>query len=630
MAFKFRKVLAAACATTMITSAALASELRIDRLFVIGDSLSDAGSIAGVPITNDVDGGAQTYATALAERLGISGAPRFVRGTPNPGGTNYAQAGAQATGGAPLNVTQQVNLMLQNDRVRFNDSDLVVLWIGNNDVIGEAVSVAQQQQTPTRAIRNINIAADTVVRQVKRLKNAGATKVVVVTVPDIGKNTPGSRVSLLDPDTPGFAEVAPLVSANANAFNARVAAGIAGQDVAVINSDNLLSEILRNPGRYGFNADYSLDPAASRECAGSAPCIDDGTGLVFADNIHPSAQAHALFAQAADSGLIAATQTGAIPVATLGGIRQSSIGLENRLNLGAIYTTDEAGERAARGVGDFEVYGGGEVGFFESDAQQILPGFNAKTQVLKIAADVPVANKVVLGAGLSLDHGQVEFDDGRGGFDSRLLIGALFGVAEITRGVYVNGVLGYGVIDVYDIERNFDLGNSRESYSGSANGTYFSAKLGTGAMIPVGNGFLVNPSIGLTYEKVKVDGFEERASNNGVLARDFGSTEIDALRGTASLAGFYRPPSAQEWIIGLRASYEYEFNDDDLFVSSADQGGELAAQSAPRPDGKFGFLSGTVSHEFSEHSALTLGASTVIGLDGVDGYTASLIYKHKF
>lgn len=757
MSFKFKNTMTVALATTMISGAAFAEELRIDRIFVIGDSLSDNGAytqavqaIPGATVleenqilmqnnpipgrvqlpptldrlrttNNAPDGSSRVYAEVLADRLGVdldtnvitevpaatrgalaqtSGDPSYLGLTGEEvGGTNYAQSGSRIAGVSDsqnlalginaIPATTQIQRLI-NSQPNFNERDLVVVWAGSNDVlalvggivdaadvvggaaanaafadalangsttaqaaaIAETAGLAAAQaevgaQLPG-AIAEARTAGGVLAEQLAELKAAGATKVVAVTVPDIGANTPlGNIPGALG----GAAEVQGVFSALGAAINEELANGISGQDIAVVNADRLLAAVIADPVRYGFSSldgsttAYDLNTPNAYECVNDSAvgCIqgtpltrNDGEDRIFADSIHPTVQAHALFGDAAFSGLVASTQAGAIPVATLTAIRQSSIGIEKRLNLGAIYTNDEAGQRITRPVGDFEVYGGVEIGSFSGDQQQVLPGLEANAQIVKVAFDVPVAPKVVLGAGISLDHGQLEFDDNQGGFDSRLFIGALFGVAEIYRGVYLNGLLGYGHIDVYDIDRRFTLGASKESYNADSDGRYFTAKATLGAMIPVGGGFLINPSVGLTHETVKVNGYAERSTNGGVLAREFGDLEIDSNRGTLALAGFYRPEQAQDWIFSLRGSYEYDFTDDDLTVASREVlmpgqlASDLASFSAPRPDREFGFLSGSITKEFGSASSVTLGASSVLGLDGVSGVTGSLTYKHKF
>jgi len=473
---------------------------------------------------------------------------------------------------------------------------------------------------------------------VQRVQDAGATRVVVVTVPDIGRNTPLGNES-------GPAGSAGLTNFS-NAFNDTVAAGVRDKNVTFVTSDRLLTDVLNRPEAYGFSPNSAFGAGQSQrtqsQCTteSSLTCIagqdtrTDGLVRVFADDLHPTTRAQRVFGEAATGIFQNVTQVGAISVATLGGIRQGAIGLENRLNLGAIYVPDEAtGESVPRAVGDFEVYGGAELGTYSADDQQILPGFDADVQVAKVAFDVPVAPKVVLGAGISVDHAQTEFNDNRGGFDSRLFIGAVFGVAELYRGVYVNGSLAYGHVDVYDQTRKINFTDGvTQTYEADTDGRYYSGKVSLGAMLPLGNGFLINPSVGFTHETVEIDGFDEEFRSDQPLAREFDDTDITANRVTLGLSGFYRPPAAQKWVFGLRGSYEYDLNDDDLIVGSreAQSGQPFGTQSAPRPDRDFFFLSGNATYEVTEHGSLTLGASTVLGLDDVSGYTASLIYKHKF
>ena len=128
MAFRFRNALAVACASTVISSSAMAQEFQLNRLFVLGDSLSDGGTYTqssavvlgngGIATPtppegfryrftdNQPDGSSRTYAEGLAERLGIDLQPNLITGVPiaagTPfvndipvGGTNFAQGGSQ-------------------------------------------------------------------------------------------------------------------------------------------------------------------------------------------------------------------------------------------------------------------------------------------------------------------------------------------------------------------------------------------------------------------------------------------------------------------------------------------------------------------------------------------------------
>ena len=676
MVCRTRALLASTALALTVSTTAMADEFRLDRLFVVGDSLSDGGtysqavqagaaqagqSIPGIRYRftdNRPDGSSRTYAEVLAGELGIGLEPNLITGVPavagsalDPlsndvavGGNNFAQGGSRVAlpalddaQRAPFGVTQtpvtvQVDRLLANNR-QFGETDLVILWAGANDVLANSQLVGTGTRTPQEAGQAIGLAATQMVGQVERVLDRGASNVVVVTVPDIGQNTPLGAGS----SPQGSA----LLSGLTSAYNDILTQGVGGR-VTLVDSNAVLASVLDNPTRYGFSAIDQRTTVAcedsSLNCIAGATTNNDGNVRIFADAVHPSTQAHLVLGQIAAAALVDIGQVGVMPVATISGLRQQSLGLEQRLNLGAFFVNDETGTRVRRPVGNVEVYGGGELGFYESDAQQVVPGFDAQTQVVKAAVDVMVTPNVMLGIGGSVDHGQVEFEDGRGGFDSRLFVGGIFGVAQIIPGVYANGFLGGGLIDIYDIERNYNLrgldGNTlaTESFDADTSGTYFIARTNLGAVLPVGNGFFVNPSVGFAYERVDIDGYSESAKGDSMQAAQatVGDLEYVGYRGTLALGGFYRPPSAPGWTFGLRASWEHDFNDDDIEVPFGIGNVPLNVQTAPRPDDSYGLLAATVVRELSHSTSLNLGASTNIGQDGVSGYTASLVFKHTF
>ena len=692
MTLKTRSLLASTALAMTLSTSVFADEFRIDRMYVVGDSLSDGGAyetagslgfsantgMASPTATNPdfrfrfmndaADGSNGVYAEVLADQLGIGLEPYTIT-TPGAtslpttgtiGGTNYAQGGSRVSqqpgfkqnipaGISTIPVSQQVDQMLM-DRPQFNSNDLVVLWAGNNDVLaqyfGGGGSSTAALPAPLVDILKANMvtAADDMTAQVNRVLAAGATNVVVVEVPDIGGNTPLGASQI---PSGGNTVLTSLV----DTFNDRLVQGVGGR-VTVVNSNAILDDVLNNPTRYGFSginqrqafACTTLDSTGS---VTALPCVagvttqadgQNGNSFVFADSVHPTAATHNIFGQMSAATLVAVGQVGVMPVATISGLRQQSLGLEQRLNLGAFFINDENGNRIRRPVGNVEVYGGGELGFYESDPQQVVPGFDAATQVVKVAADVMVAPDVMVGLGGSIDHAQVEFDENRGGFDSRLYVGGVFGVAQIIPGVYANTFVGGGLIDIYDIERGFDLkdlnGNqvARESYEADTDGTYFIARANLGGVLPVGNGFFVNPSVGFAYERVDIDGYGETAQNGSSTALQgrYDDLEYEGYRGTVALGGFYRPPSAPTWTFGLRASWEHDFNDDDIVVRHANADSPLAASNAPRPDDSYGLIAATVVKELTHSTSMSLQGSTNFAQDGVTGYTASLVFKHSF
>jgi outer membrane lipase/esterase len=651
---RFSKGAAAGAMLCASISTASAEELRFNNIIVIGDSLSDGGTYSQAVqaggggllpninyrfLTNAADGSSLTYAGVLARELGLTLQPNVLSAVPgagmaqvNLGGTNYAEGGSRITSPAgignsipggitTLPLTTQVDRLLV-DRPTLGATDLVVLWGGANDVFAQAGAVGGAFITPATAIANMAQAAVELAAQVDRVRAAGAQNVIVVTVPDIGQTPFGLSSS---------APAQGLQTALTNAFNTQLATSLAGNAV-IVDSQKLLGAVQADPAKYGFTAPNAATVIAcpggsSLQCVQGLNALPDSEQRVFADGVHPTTAAHALFGQAAFAGVQAATQTGAISVATMTALRQQSLGIENRLNPTVLFYTDENGERARREVGQIDVFTSLEFGSYESDAQQVTPGLSGKTQVAKLGFDVPVLPNATIGAGLSLDYGQVTFDGGRGGFDSRLFVGALFGQVALSKTFYLNAAVGGGTIDVSDITRSFSLGPVRETYSSETSGTYKFARIGGGAFLPVSSQVVLNPFAHFIHEDVSIDGFTE---SNGAASLSYGETEYKSDRITVGMSAIISPVNMPNWKFNLRGSIEHDLNSDPLLVSLGPNAATLGSVSAPRPDRTFGYLSGSIVHELSSQSFVSFSGSAAIGQSGTTGYVASIIYKKTF
>jgi outer membrane lipase/esterase len=628
-----------------------AEELRFDNLYVIGDSLSDGGTYTqavragGAPfeinyrfLTNAPDGSSLTYAEVLALRLGITLQPNVYSAVPAAplgevalGGTNYAEGGSRVSdqpgiandpnfGITTIPLTEQVDRLLA-DSPSFDANDLIILWGGANDVFAQATAVGGMFITPQTAAGNMAQAAVTLAAQVERVKAAGAQTVIVVTVPDIGKTPFGLSQ---DPLSAG------LLTLLSDTFNTQLASSLAGNAV-MVDSQKLLGAIQADPAKYGFTApDAATVPACSDS---SLTCIQgvnaslDSEQRVFADGVHPTTSAHALFGQAAFAGLQAATQTGAISVATMTALRQQSLSIENRMNPTVLFYTDENGERARRAVGQIDFFASFEAGSYKSEEQQVTPGLSGSTQVAKAGFDVPILPNATIGAGISFDRGQVTFDGDRGGFDSDLVVGALFGQVALSKTFYLNAAVGGGSIDVSDITRSFTLGPATETYKAETDGSYRFARIGGGAMLPVSAEVLLNPFAHYTHEKVSIDGFTE---SDGAASLSYGSSEYKAERITLGLSAIISPASMPEWKFNLRGSVEHDLNDAPLFVALGPTASTLGAVSAPRPDRTWAYLSGSVVRELGAGSFLNFSASASLSQSGTTGYVGSIGFKKTF
>jgi outer membrane lipase/esterase len=531
-------------------------------------------------------------------------------------------------GNNPLFGITTLPLSTQVDRLlaanpRLNANDLVILWGGANDVFAQSGAVGATLITPATAAANMAQAATDLIAQVGRVRAAGGETIIVVTVPDIGTTPFG-----ISQGPAGSA----LLTALSNAFNAQLTASLGGQAV-IVDSGKLLGAIQANPALYGFTApDAATIPACgvmqSLTCIQGAPgVLADSELRVFADGVHPTTRAHAVFGQAAFAGLQAATQTGAIAVATMTALRQQNLSIENRMNPTALLTVGEDGQTTRREVGHVDVYATLEAGSYKSEAQQVTPGLRGSTQVAKFGFDVAVAPNASIGAGISFDRGKVTFDGNRGGFDSRLLVGAVFGQVAINPTFYVNAALGGGTIDVRDITRSFAMGTATETYRAQTKGSYRFARIGGGAILPVAQGVVLNPFAHYTHERVSINGFTESA---GAASLSFGQSSYTARRVTLGLSANLAPASMPEWKFNFRGSIEHDLNKSPLFVSLGPTAATLGAVSAPRPDRTWGYVSATAVRELGGGASLNFSLSASVGKSGTTGYVGAIGFKTRF
>ena len=638
---------------TAVAASASAEELRFDNLFIIGDSLSDAGAysqsiqaqgMGALPainykfLTNAPDGSALTFGEVLGNELGLSLGPNVYSAVPLAGldevalgGTIYAEGGSRVTdpNGIGFNVsqgittrslTEQVDRMLA-DQGSFGDNDLMILWGGANDVFAQAGLVGAAAITPDQAAANMAQAATELVGLVDRVREAGAESVIVVTIPDIGTTPFGVSQG---------AQGAALQTGLSSAFNTTLLNTI-GDRAVIVDSQKLLGALQADPAKYGFDAPNAAVvpacPGSSLSCLQGLDASADSEDRIFADGVHPTTAGHALFGQAAFAGLQGATQTGAISVATMTALRQHGLSIENRMNPTVLRTTDENGNARRRDVGEVDVYASLDVGQFEADAQQVTPGIEGTTRVLKAGADVVVAPNATIGAGISLDYGSVDFDNDAGGFESELMLGVVFGQVALSPNFYVNAAFGAGTIAVDDIVRRFDLGTATETYTADSDGSYRFARVGGGGLFEVNDQLRLNPFAHYTWEKVEIDGFTE---SDGAASLSFGDTVYESNRLTAGVSAIMAPSGADGWLFNLRGSIEHDLNDDPLQVSLGPTADVQGSVSAPRPDQTWGYISGTAAKESSNGGILSFTGASSVGLDGSRGLTGSVTYKMTF
>lgn len=232
-------------------------------LVIFGDSLSDAGN-AGRFSNGPV------WVERLAQRLGLEARPARM------GGTNFAVGGARAFGG-PNDLEEQIDELLARSEPA--PDALYVLYIGSNDL-----RAAAHASRPAEIMAS---AASAVERAIERLALAGARRLLVPNLPDVGR-------------TPEAQEIGGAWPAQARqlaiSFNHDLARILDEQEarhglqITRLDVYALLERAAADPTAFGMS-----DVRTPCQDAGAADCETH----LFWDVMHPTAAGHARLAEAA-------------------------------------------------------------------------------------------------------------------------------------------------------------------------------------------------------------------------------------------------------------------------------------------------------------------------------------------
>ena len=245
-----------------------------------------------------------TWVEQFARSLGLSGSVRPAFASDSPIATNYAVGGARACdvpGSDGVNLADQVNAYLADAGGVAQSDALYVVEMGGNDMrdaIAAALGVLQRGGTFPQAVQAAGpfllCAQQSIAAAIQALTQAGATQVLVWTVPDLGL-TPAIR-SL----GPGARQVASLLTAQFN--NQMLLPTVHALDqgstdlhIAVLDAFTLLQQLDANGENFGLTNTSSacLTPSAAPSFCQAA---DE---YLFWDGIHPTRTAHAIVADEA-------------------------------------------------------------------------------------------------------------------------------------------------------------------------------------------------------------------------------------------------------------------------------------------------------------------------------------------
>ncbi|AXW16945.1 MULTISPECIES: SGNH/GDSL hydrolase family protein [Ralstonia solanacearum species complex] len=301
------------------------SVVKVQRMVVFGDSLSDAGTYT--PVAQAVGGGRFTtnpgpvWAETVASQLGVALTPAVmgygtsVQSCPKAGCFDYAQGGSRVTdpdgighnGGAGA-LTYPVKQQLANFYAASNNafngnSDIVFVLAGNNDIFfwSAAVATSSSGVTPAIATAQVQQAATDLVGYVKDMIAKGATQVYVFNLPDSSLTPQGVASGTTGQE---------LLRALVGAFNTTLQSGLAGTSARIIDFNSQLTAVIQNGASFGFAntsataCDATKVNALVPNAGGSSLFCSANTlvasgadqSYLFADGVHPTTAGHRLIA----------------------------------------------------------------------------------------------------------------------------------------------------------------------------------------------------------------------------------------------------------------------------------------------------------------------------------------------
>lgn len=285
-----------------ICVSALVSAGSINKIVVFGDSLSDNGNLYEymqhqIPESPPYYEGRFSDGPIWVERLAESVFPK----NPKAHLLDYAFGGAGISeddeDDVLLTLKKEIDGFLLSHKNKADPASLYIVWIGANNYLA----------LPDNYEESLDIVNRGLVHSLERLAKAGARKILVVNLPDLGKT----------PAAAGF-DARENLTYLSKEHNSRLLESIKSLQVNYphvkwVHYDvgTKLDEILNEPASYGFNnttetcydalVDKNQKPSIlSMVASVSANTrVDNCEGYLFFDPVHPSSAAHKIIADKA-------------------------------------------------------------------------------------------------------------------------------------------------------------------------------------------------------------------------------------------------------------------------------------------------------------------------------------------
>jgi len=483
-------------------------------VITFGDSLSDAGNLSLYVVpsfqppqkftTNPGNVTVQNVASALGYSLTASLA----------GGNDYAWGGAGINNNSPgtpagvPTITTQISTYLAG-HPSLDSHALYTMWGGANDIFYATT-------TPATAQTQIVAAAQQEVKLIGQLQSAGAKNIVVFNLPNIGL-TPEAQEA-------GVSAASQLTTLSV-IYNGQLNAGIAnlGKGIIPVNAFALLSQVIANPGVYGFT---NVTTPACGVGSSSVLCGPQGSGLpytyaagtnqtyLFADGVHPTTGADVMLSQVVLSEIAAPQQISLLQEAPLSAVTTQTSVVRNQMMADTFGSTTRAFANINYSNQQFEQRAG-------------APKTTSNNVDLTVGADVHATD--YLSAGVALGIGEHYADvSGGGGYRLQAITGLGY-LTWHTGGAYAGAYGDFGQASFTNVNRVFTIGNYRQHESGKTDGSYVGIGLHGGYWFDF-SGLKTGPFANFEYQNIKINGYNE--NGNDATAMWFGRQQRNAVIST--------------------------------------------------------------------------------------------------
>jgi outer membrane lipase/esterase len=600
-------------------------------LVVFGDSLSDAGTFqliafgGGKFTTNP----GSVWSENLAARLGTSGTPAqsFTLGgfIANSGGSIWAQGGARVDNspgyGLPFAqpVSTQIGAYLAQNGGRADSQALYALWAGANDVFYWTSPTTNGGASTATIQAKVGTAAQTLVAQAAKLQAAGAARLIMFNLPDLGQ-TPSALA--------GGSSAASGLSTRSQLYNTTLAGAISGSGLRVLQLDTnrLFAQIVANPGAYGFgygNNGVACLPAGSTSltCTPTNYAASNAaSAYLFADSVHPTSAGHRIIADYAYASLLAPTlaaraadQTAQLPEAQW---RVTGERLRRYFD----------GQHAAGN----EAFVGGDIARSRLDAEAGQAPLDGQPKSLVAGVDRDFGNGWFAGLALAV-HQEQQRLSGIGSYRANgpaltLFAGRRLAVANFA--VYFASEYTFADAS-YSFRRDFSLGIASGSETADGSAKVNALKLSAGYDLAPSSGSLRHgPQASLAWRKIAQQGYTEGSGN--ATAMRFGAQNFSLLRPGLGYRASWQ--ASDQLRLAGHLSREYEQRDSyrELSIGIASTVGNLPMPVGMALRGGYSQASASLDYRLDKGSYLTLGVSKAFGRQGSNVGALQVSYGSAF